>query len=84
MADKKIIIAGRHHAEQHFYKGVEWLEISLYPLFMGSKDADPQSMIELFTYLRDEGYCIHGISRDVGPYDSTDDLLLSASRPQKK
>lgn len=59
--------------------GTEFLAISLIDLYQGYGELnDPLKLAALFTELHQKGYKLSGLSRVVGYYDSTDDLILDA------
>lgn len=60
------------------------MDISLIDLYNGSGTNNTlKRMAELFTELSEKGFVGNGISRDIGYYDSTDDLILQVIKFKK-
>ena len=71
-------------AEQRINNRKEWLDISLINLYEGYEDEnDFELMFKLFLELHTKGFKGKGMSREVGYYDSTDDIILKCSRDIK-
>jgi hypothetical protein len=57
------------------------IDISLIDLYNGNGvNNSLKRMAELFTELSEKGFVGNGISRDIGYYDSTDDLILNVTK----
>jgi hypothetical protein len=62
-------------------KGYISMDISLIDLYNGyGTNNTLKRMAELFTELSKKGYKGNGISREIGYYDSTDDLILNVTK----
>jgi hypothetical protein len=61
------------------------MDISLIDLYNGyGTNNTLKRMAELFTELTEKGFEGNGISRDIGYYDSTDDLILNVTKLKTK
>jgi hypothetical protein len=70
-------------ATQKFNGKNEFLDISLMDLYSGyGENCDPIKLSNLFKELSDKGYILCGMSREMGCYDTIDDMILNATKPK--
>lgn len=68
-------------AERWTYGKTEGLRLSVIDLYNGYGELnDLKKLSELFAELAAKGFKGDGLSREIGYYDSTDDLFLDVSR----
>ena len=82
--NKTIILDCGIEAEIWKYIDTEWLSISLIDFYEGcGKLNDLQLLSNLLNELSSKGYKGEGLSRIVGYYESTDDILLRVTKKIK-